>query len=199
LRTAVAVVLAAAVLLVGACGGDEENGEAPSPGPTDTPGAATTVVPPPVVDPEIPLVEYHSGDKGYSIGYPEGWNVEVTPGGVTDAFSWTLDERRLAQLQVTCNRELLTPDSLMLADLGVASSFGGQLDPAAAVPVQVAGLQGKRNSYHLTVAGLVVEHVVAYVAHGGCGWRIGLNSYGSGNLQPYLPLFDRILATVSFD
>jgi hypothetical protein len=199
LKTALAAaLLVAAVVLVAACGGDEGGGAAPSPEPAETPAGSTPLASP-VVDPNVPLVEYHSAEKGYSLSYPEGWTVDAAPGTVTDLFSWTIDSRHLALLQVTCNRELLTPDQLMLADGGVASDFGGQLNPEAAVPVQVEGVEGKRNMYSLTVSGLMVEHVVAYLVHGSCGWRIGLNSYGSGSLQPYLPLFDRILASVSFD
>jgi hypothetical protein len=87
----------------------------------------------------------------------------------------------------------------MLLDADFASNFGGNFDWAAAVPVEIAGVEGKRISYSISVGGVAVEHVVAYVVAGSCGWRIGLNTYGPGSLEPYLPLFDRILPSVHFD
>ena len=200
---ALATLLAVALVLVGACGSEEEETGPPTAGPrpsqTATSGPGPASEPAPTVDPGIPLVAFRSPDKGYSLRYPEGWEVDATPGGGTDAFLWRIGDRRLALLQVTCNRELLTPQSLMRADASVASNLGGYLNLADAVPMQVGGVEGKQNRYSLSVGGLTIEHVVAYVAIGDCGWRIGLNSYGTGSLNPYLPLFDRILASFHFD
>ena len=204
MATASAALLAAAVFLFAACGGGGGQGEATPPAaanPTQaaTPGEGTTPVALPTFDADVPLVEFRSADKGYSLSYPQGWEVEASPGAPTDFFFWRVRDRRLVQLQVTCNREALSADSLMLLDADFASNFGGNLNRAAAVPVEISGVEGKRNSYNISVGGMTVEHVVAYVVSGGCGWRIGLNTQGPGSLGPYLPLFDRILPSVHFD
>jgi hypothetical protein len=151
------------------------------------------------VDPNVSLAEFRSPDKGYSFRHPEGWEVDASPGAGTDLFTWMVDGRRLALLQVTCNREIRSADSLMMVDADFASSFGGSLDPSAAVPVEVGGAEGIQNRYSISIGGGRIEHVVAYVSAGDCGWRIGLNSFGSGTLEPYLPLFQRILDTFHFD
>jgi hypothetical protein len=201
MATASAVLLTATVFLFAACGGGGGEATPPAASPTQaaTPGGSSTPAALPTVDPDVPLVEYHSADKGYSLQYPQGWEVDASPGSPTDFFFWRVRDRRLAQLQVTCNRQVSTVDSLMLLDADFASNFGGNLDWAAAVPVEIAGVEGKRNRYSISVSGITVEHVVAYVVAGGCGWRIGLNTQGPGTLEPYLPLFDRILASVRFD
>ena len=192
MAAATTLMVMAAILFI-SCGGETES--TPPEATTPSPGAG--VVPP--LDPNVSLVEFRSPDKGYSLGYPEGWEVETSPGAGTDFFFRKADDRRLALLQVTCNRELRTAELLMTVDQNVASNFGGVLDPSAAAPVEVGGVEGIQNRYSITIGGGSIEHVVAYVAAGDCGWRIGLNSYGSGTLEPYLPLFQRILASFHFD
>lgn len=203
MATALAALTVAAAALFSACGGQEGQGPTATPAPAgttgaSTPGAGLPMPTPPPVDSGVPLVEFHSADKGYSLGYPEGWQPDASP-GPTDSFLWSIGERDVARLQVTCNPERLSAKSLMLADAAVAAQYGAGIDPANAMPVQVGGVDGERNTYSISVGGLRIEHVVAYVVHGRCGYRIGLNSFGSGSLDPYLPLFDRILASVRFD
>ena len=180
------------VMAVGCNGGEQQGGATPA-------EQFRTPVARPTYDANAPLVGFHSVDNGYTIGYPEGWEQDTPPAPGTDAFVWKIGDTRLALLQVTCNPGLLSPEALMSADAEVASTFGGRLDPSTAVPVEVAGVEGKLNTYGVSVGGLAVEHIVAYAAKGNCGWRIGLSSYGEGSLAPYLPLFNRIVASFRTD
>jgi hypothetical protein len=179
-----------------ACGGGEEEPAPATPVPQPTPAVRQiTPVAIPTYDPGVPLVEFTSPGKGYSVGYPQGWEVEAVTGAGTDMFVWSVNERHLALLQVTCNRELLTPESLMRADAGAAANFGGQFNLADAIAVEIAGVEAKQNQYHLSVAGLRIDHVVAYVPGEKCGWRIGVSTYGPITITQLLPLFERIIAS----
>lgn len=181
------MLLAAAAAACG--GGGEETSVS-----TATPPPAITVGPVPTVDAATPLAEYRSADMGFSIGYPEGWNVQ-TPGGVFSAFTWSTNGRPIAQLTLLCNQgENLTVDGLISSDRAIIASGGGSV-PSEPTPIEVAGLPGKQTTYEVNLGGLTVEQVAAYVVSGECGWRIGLATYGPGTREPYLPLFDRILAS----
>lgn len=187
------LALFAVLAFAAACGGD--NGEPATP-VVEEPTATT--VPFPRVDTDVSLVEFHSIGRGYSVGYPQGWEMDANPeatGSGTDSFLWQVSERRIALLQVTCNPRLLSPEALMQADAAIAAQFGPGFDPAAAEPVEVAGVEGLQNTYRIAVGGAQVEHVVAYIAQGECGWRIGLSTFGSGTRESFLSLFERILAS----
>lgn len=193
LMAAWCLALASVVAFAAACGGND--GEPATPVVEEP---TPTIAPFPSVDTNVPLVEFHSSGRGYTIGYPQGWKVDASPeatGAGTDFFLWEIGTQRIAVLQVTCNRQLLSPEDLMHADASVASRYGGSLDVNAAVPVEVAGVEGRQNTYSLSVGGLTVEHVVAYLVHGECGWRIGLSTMGPGTRDPFIPLFERILAS----
>jgi hypothetical protein len=187
------IILVGCLVLV-ACGGGQgqeatPTGEAGPPTPT---AEAEPPEPLPTVDPNVSLVEYHSPDKGYSISYPLGWQVDIQP-DFADYFLWSTESGRpLAQLAVTCNEGALTPDDLMRVDSAVAARMGG-IDPASVVPVEIAGTTGKQLRYTVQTGPLSVEQVAAYAPGEKCGWRLGLASYGSGTLLPYLPLFQRII------
>ena len=193
LTGALCLALAAIVALAVACGGGSEESTTPvvqEPTPT--------IVPFPGIDTNVPLVEYHSTGRGYSIGYPQGWEPDASPdatGAGTDFFLWEIGGTRFAVLQVTCNQQALSIDALMMTDAAFASRYGGILDPNTAVPVEVGGVEGRRLTYNLSIGGLTVEHVVAYIAHGECGWRIGLSTFDPETREQLLPLFERILAS----
>jgi hypothetical protein len=187
------LALVAVLGLAAACG---SNGAEPATPVVEEP--TPTIAPFPNVDTNVPLVEFHSSGRGYSIGYPEGWEVEASPestGAGTDFFTWQVGAQRIAVLQVTCNPDLLSPEDMMHADASVASRYGGILDVNAAVPVEVGGVEGEQNTYNLSIGGLEVEHVVVYLVHGECGWRIGLSTMGPDTRDEFLPLFERILAS----
>jgi hypothetical protein len=176
--------------LLTACGGgeDSQSDRQPSPAATPAPGAL------PTVDPDAPLAEYESPDKGYTVGYPEGWEIAEGPGPVISFRRWTPEGQVAAQLTIACweIQEGWTIETLMTQDATAAVREGGfQTTPGA--DIEVAGVAAKKRRYSLNVAGLEIEHVVAYFIQGDCGWRIGLNSYGKNTLDPYVPLFDRIL------
>jgi hypothetical protein len=210
-RTLVSVLVGvfwlAGLLVAVACGGGQ--GETP---PASTVGETTPAaggpsaeVPPtpaprpePAVDTDVPLVEFHSEDKGYSIAYPEGWEEDVGPTRYADAFLLNDGKRHIAQLTVVC-KPGKPVETLLLEDAQRVSRFGGSIDRANAVPVDVAGVTGEQVTYSTNVSGLFVEHAVVYAFTGDCGWRIGLNTYGAGTLPAYLPLFERILATFQPD
>ena len=195
------VVVFSVALVIAACGDSDE----------ETPAATSTVAPPtngvtstpealPTVDPDAPLVEYESPEKGYSIDHPQGWEYRAGTGEKSDYFvQGTPEGRVFAQLSVTCETEAevvpydLTPDGLILRDAANVTPLGGEIDSRTAEPVQVGGVEGKTLRYSVSLSGLTIEHVVAYAVVGECGWRIGLNSFGTGTLDPYVPLFDRIL------
>ena len=172
-----------------ACGGGSEEASVS----TATPPPAVTVGPVPTVDAATPLTEYRSADPGYSIGYPEGWNVQ-TPGGVFSVFTWSTDGRPIAQLTLLCDRETKTVDGLIIKDRQIIAGAGGSV-PSEPTDIEVAGQPGKEITYEVTFGALTAEQVAAYVLSGDCGWRIGLETYGSNTREPYLPLFDRILAS----
>ena len=178
-------------LTAAACGGGGEESTAPTPAETPSPVVL------PTVNPNVSLVAYQSPDKGYSIDYPEGWQYEVGSGQATDFFVWSTPEGRdLAQLSVMCvEGENLTADSLLMKDAANVIPYGGVIDSRQAHPIQVDGVEGKQIRYFVALGDLTIEHIVAYVVKGPCGWRIGLNSYGAGSLDPYVPLFSRIIPT----
>jgi hypothetical protein len=187
-------VLGICLLLVAAACGDGEQ-EAPLPTPTPPP---STPKPVPTVDPSVPLVEYRSPDMGYSMGYPEGWNVEV-PSGPFTAFSWSLDGRPIAQLSVMCTRgENQTVDGLIQEHARIVPQIA-RTALAESTPIELGGTAGKQLRYTTRVAELTIEQVAAYAVIGDCGWRIGLATYGPGTLEPYLPLFERIIASFQPD
>ena len=195
-RIALVAVFAIA-LLAAACGGGDEEPAAPTPSePFATSAAASTPVVAPTVNPEVPLVTYESAEMGYSIGYPEGWEYRAGSGGLSDFFiQGTPQGRVFAQVSVTCAREEgVTADSLILRDAANVASMG-VIDSRTAVPVQVSGVEGKSLRYFVNLGELTIEHVVAYAVVGECGWRIGLNTFGAGTLDPYVPLFERIVDT----
>jgi hypothetical protein len=162
--------------------------------PTATPPPAITVGPVPTVDAAVPLAEYRSADMGFSIGYPEGWKVEV-PGGIFSAFTWSISGRPIAQVTLLCNQgENMTVDGLIASDRQIIASAGGSA-PSEPTPIEIAGLPGKQTTYETNFGGLTAEQAAVYVVSGECGWRIGLATYGPGTREPYLPLFDRILAS----
>lgn len=175
-------------LSTAACGGGEDTAV-----PTTTPPPAITAGPLPTVDAATPLAEYRSADPGYSIGYPDGWSVQ-TAGGPFSAFTWSTNGRPIAQLTVSCDQEATTVEGLINKDRQIVAQAGGSLPPEP-TPIEVAGLEGKQVTYEVNFGGLTAEQIAAYVASGGCGWRIGLATYGTGSLDPFLPLFDRILAS----
>jgi len=86
----------------------------------------------------------------------------------------------------------------MAQDANIVSRYGGAL-PEESTPVELGGVPGKQVTYTLGISGFTVEQVAAYAVKGNCGWRIGLAAYGPGNLQSYLPLFERILASFRAD
>ena len=183
-------------VLAAACGGSES--EAPKPTPSGTPSGVLQTRTPPVlstVDPNVSLVTYESAEKGYSIGYPEGWEIRPGSAAVGDFFVGRTEEGRiLAQFGVTrVEQENLTADVLIQKDVTNLVNFGGRIDPRTAVPITVGGVEGKQLRYFVHLGELTVEHIVAYAVVGEAGWRIGLNSYGSRTLDPYVPLFERII------
>lgn len=186
-------VVLVAVLFLAACGGHgDETATTPEAGLPTVPAGPSEL---PAVDPNAPLVEYHSPEKSYSVSYPQGWQVN-TESGFADYFLWSADDGRpLAQLAVTCNAQALTLDDLISADAAVVARFGAGIDPSTIVPIQIAGTTGKQLMYTVPAGGLPVEQVVAYAPGEKCGWRLALASYGPGTLPAYLPLFQRIVAS----
>jgi hypothetical protein len=203
-KTVVILAVASLVLLLSACGsqgGPESSGQA-SPVPTGV--VSTAIVPTavpavlPTVGPDVPLTVYESPNVGYSIGYPEDWWLQPAAAG-GDSFVRTTPEGKVAALlTVNCYKAEpgWTPEDLMTADakaVGTVSPFHGTVP----TDIEVAGVTGKERRYSFSPAatGFIIEHVVAYFISGDCGWRIGLASYGENTLDPYIPLFDRILAS----
>lgn len=182
-------------ILATACdGGEGQPGPEPDAGQQGTPIAATPV-PRSTVDPNVPLVEYHSPDKGYTVSYPEGWKIDAPPGGAIDTFIWTEDGMHLAQLAVTRNADAVTPDELMRLDVSIVTRYGGRIDPAQTREMQVGGTTGKLIMYSVNAGGLPIEQAVVYASHGDYGWRLGLSTYGAGSLPGYLSVFQRIIAS----
>jgi hypothetical protein len=193
-----ASITACLLLLAGAAAcGDGEEEEALSTTATPSPRA---VVPLPTVDPDVPLVEYQSPDGGFTVGYPQGWEVvERATGGDIGTFAWSVDGRPVAQLTVLCSKEEdRTLDDLIERDTAIVANLGGKRasDP---VPIDIAGIEGKQTTYKHGVAGLTIEQAAAYAVTEDCGWRIGLAAYGGGSLESFLPLFDRIVASFRLD
>lgn len=187
------------VAAAAACGGSEKGAPSSTAEPTlaSTPGAtpASTPEPVPTIDLGVPLVEYHSPDFGYSVSYPEGWVLHGSESSPVTVFSWSLDGRPIAQLTVLCNKgQGQSVDGLIAQDRAILSQYGATL-PTESTPVEVGGLPGKQVTYTLGYSGLTVEQVAAYAAEGDSGWRIGLATYGSGSLEPSMPLFERIIAS----
>lgn len=178
------------------CGEGEQGAAVPTtmPPTPSTPGVL------PTVDAKAPLAEYYSPDRGYSVGYPEGWEeVEALSGPDFAVFSWTLDGRPMAQLTIMCNEgENQTLSSLMQQDSAVLRRVGGTRlsDP---VPIEVAGAEGKLVTSAHRIGTIAIEQAKAYAVAGECGWRIGLDAYGEGSLQSFLPLFERIVASFRLD
>jgi hypothetical protein len=193
LQVVLSSVILAGALGLAACGGGQGQEVTPTEEvgpPTETAQAGPAELP--AVDPNVPLVEYQSPDRGYSISYPQGWQVDVEP-GFADYFLWSTEGGRpLAQLAVTCNEDALTPDELISVDSAAASLFGA-IDPTSIVPIDIAGTTGKQMRYTVQAGSVAVEQVVAYAPGEKCGWRLGLASYGAGTLASYLPLFQRII------
>jgi hypothetical protein len=191
-------VLAIAGLVVlagcGSGGSKEQPTEQPSVEPTQTQTVETL----PTVDPNVDLTDYRSPDKGYSLGYPQGWE-KASVGSLDQFLVKTESGKVAAQLTVNCLQagSDWTPEFLMTVDAS-AAHIAGQVQLGQVTDVEVDGVAGKERRYSIDVQGLTIEHVAAYVIHGDCGWRIGLNSYGQGTLAPYVPLFDRILASFRF-
>jgi len=192
---ALCAIVLGALVIVAACGGDEKQPPAEETPAEETPQAR------PTPDPNVPFLEYQSPGAGYSISYPEGW--EVTPqGSLGDRFTWFSPDRApLAELIVSCYKgENQTADGLLLQDAAAISGIGsGQIDPAQAVPIEVAGIAGKQVTYTTTIAGFVIEHVAAYAVQGECGWRLGLSTYGQATLDDYLPLFQQMVESFQPD
>jgi len=174
-----------------ACGGGGQ--EAPS--STASPSPASTPAPLPTIDPNVPLVEYRSPDPGYSVSYPEGWDLNFSPGAPVANFDWTVVGRPIAQLTVTCFKgQNQTVESLIQQDTAILGQYAGTV-PTESTPVELAGVSGKQLTYTVGFGGLTIEQVAAYAVKGDCGWRIGLATYIPGTLQSYLPLFQRIIAS----
>jgi hypothetical protein len=193
-------VVGSCLLLVAAaaaCGGSGNV----TPSSTAGPSPASTVEPLPAIDPSVPLVEYRSPDLGYSVSYPEGWDLNAEAGSPVAYFSWSLNGRPIAQLAVLCNEGAnQTVESLMQQDVDVLLlPQAGATMPTEPTPVELGGLPGKQVTYSTSFSGLTIEQVAAYAVNGDCGWRIGLATYGAGTLQSYLPLFDRIVASFRLD
>lgn len=179
---------------IAACGTSEEE-----PLPTVPPSPVATLQPLPTLSPDIPLVEYRSPDGSYSIGYPEGWEVQLAGDSPIAAFSWAVDGRPLAQLTILCiTGENQTVDGLMADDARIISQAGGR-PPTESTPIELAGVEGKQVTYVVPAGGLSAAQVAAYAIKGDCGWRIGLATYGAEPITAYLPLFQRILASFSAD
>ena len=192
------LVLAGGCLLlaaaIAACGGGEQK----APLSTASPSPAPTPAPLPTIDPNVPLVEYRSPDPGYSVSYPEGWDLNASPGPLV-TFSWTLVGRPIAQLTVLCNKgQDLTVGSLIQQDAAILGRYGGTA-PSEPTPVELGGVSGEQVTYTASLGGLTIEQVAAYAVKGDCGWRIGLATYSPGTLQSYLPLFQRIIASFQAD
>jgi hypothetical protein len=188
------IAAAACVLVVtatAACGDGGKEGASPAT-PTLAP---STPAAKPTVDPSVPLVEFRSPDKNYTIGYPEGWEeLKDVSGPDFIVFSWDLNGP-VAQLTILCNEgQNQTLDTLVAGDNAVMRRFGGT-GLSGPTPIEVAGLPGTQMTYVANYSGLVVEQAAAYVIDGDCGWRIGIATYGRGSLQSFLPLFERILAS----
>jgi hypothetical protein len=178
-----------------ACGsnGQSAPNDQPSPGPTET------TEPLPTVDPNVPLSEYQSPDKGYSVGYPQGWE-KGSVAGLLDLFVLKTESGKVAaQLTVECLQAEpdWTPETLMTVDAKAAKT-AGQVQFGQSTDVEVGGVTGKVRRYSINVQGLTIEHIAVYIIRGDCGWRIGLNSFGQNTLAAYIPLFDRILASFRF-
>jgi hypothetical protein len=184
-------------LVLAACGTGEEPQATATTTTAAGPPTPTAQAPPavsPTADSNVPLVEYHSPDLGYSISHPEGWELDVEP-GFADYFVWSTDDGKpLAQLVISCNENALTVDDLLNVDSAVAADTGG-FDPTSIEDVEIGGTTGKQVRYTVAISGLVVEQVVAYAPGEKCGWRLALASYGSNTLSGYLPLFKRIVAS----
>jgi len=181
----------AGVLALAACGGSEQG----SPNEVSVTGTAEAQLPPPTVEADIPLVEYQSPDKGYTLGYPSGWEVEAGPDLFADIFARKSESgRSLAQLNVSCNKDALTTEKLAGIDAAVASRYGA-VDPSGVTPVEIAGTTGGQLRYRIGVAGTAIEQVAVYAPGDECGWRLALAAYGDGTLASYLPLFERIVAS----
>ena len=193
-------MLLGVLLGAAACGGSDKSGE-PRPTQISTPESdvVSTPGPVPTLDPNIRLVTYDSPDKGYSIDYPEGWQVEAAAVGAPDIFSWTTDEQGLmAQLTVGCTKgEGLTPEDVMAENARLLGPYG-VLDSTRATPVAVAGVTGEQLKYQSSVGAYAVDHVAVFFVIGNCGWRIGLSAPVTVGLDQFLPLFDRSLASFHY-
>ena len=195
LRLALAGGCLLLVAAAASCGGSDKG----APSPTAESSPVPTVEPLPTIDPNVPLAEFHS-DLGYSVGYPEGWDVRATPSSQLAGFTWSQTGVPIAQLTLFCNQGAnQTIEGLMGQDAGVIARNGGII-PQQSTPVEVGGVPGKQVTYTTSLGGLPIEQVAVYVVKGDCGWRIALATYESvGSLQAYLPLFDRIIASIRFD
>lgn len=188
-----AMALAAAALLVG-CGSPQEESELQNGGQPTPPQTAL-----PAVDPDIALVEHHSTHKGYTLSYPEGWRV-MAGEEFTDYFVWRAESgRTYAQVSISCRDpgdQASTPEQMVRFDAHAINELGaGRVSPSEATPLEVGGLPGRQLRYTHMLSGLKVQQVVAYAVSERCGWRISLAVYGDASMEPYLPLFQRIIAT----
>ncbi len=186
---ALCAIVLGALAVFAACGGEEEQPAEPTPTTNATPFAR------PTPDPSVPLVQYESSSAGYSISHPEGW--EVTPQGASgDRFTlYSADRAVLAELIVSCYKgENQTVDGLIIQDAGAVANIGaGYIDPTTAAPIEVDGISGKQLTYITSVQAFVIEHVATYAVDERCGWRLGLSTYGQGTLDPYLPIYQRMI------
>jgi hypothetical protein len=194
------LVVLGVLLGVAACGRGEESSDVTPTQEGSTPGSGVVGTPGPVptLDPNIRLVRYDSPDKGYSIEYPEGWQVEAAGIGAPDIFVSRMEgSRKVAQVSVACTKGVgLTPDDLIEDNNRIIGGLGSVIDPTLASPVEVAGVTGKRGEYSTQVGAFAAEHVAVFFVVGECGWRIGLSiPVSAGDIDQFLPLFDRILAS----
>jgi hypothetical protein len=192
------VIMGAAAALLGAaivgtaCGGGGDEAD------QVTPTVATSLLRP-TPDTNTPLIEYRSPDKGYVVSYPEGWEFDDSPQALGDAFVWRMaDGTNVAQLVITRNADILTPEDLLKQDVSIISTYGGRIDPTQTRDVQVAGKTGTMALYATSLGGLPAEQAVVYFAGDDYGWRLGLTTYGGSSLPAFLPLFDRIIASFQF-
>jgi hypothetical protein len=196
------LALIVSCLMATACGGGGKNAAfpdeaalptplTPSGSPESTPQAV------PTFDAGTELVEFRSPDKGYVLSYPKGWQVIAGPDTGIDTFVRSLPSGVvLAQLSVTCRQGMEGQGvlDLMRVTQGALKGFA-QINLATATPIEIGGTAGKKLIFSATIGDIKEEQAVAYAVLGDCGWRVGLAAYDEGQLQQYLPLFDRIIAS----
>jgi hypothetical protein len=203
------VTVCLAVFATVACGGggDDDDGNVDDPEATATyppgftpqPPELLTPAPPPPIDPNIALQPTGGEDRfPYEISLPDLYTADRTKVAF-DFYKYETERRGLiSTAQISCNRTVTTgqndPLAVLREEADLLQDIGTPFTSISSEETSIDGKPSYRWHYAININPMRVFHWVYYVPDATCVWKVRFVVFGTGGVEDYATLFDRIMS-----